>query len=341
MKKFFTLALSILILSFSPSAAFAADYQGASSWAVPELNRAAQYGLITDRIKSNMNQPVTREEFAEIAVKLYEISTDSEAPVYGQSIFADTSNQAVEKAYILGIVSGTNETQHLFSPNAPISREQVAAMLFRTYEAIGYTPVSSGSVSQFSDRDQISAYAMEAVAYMSSQGFIMGSGGNFDPKGTCSREMAVIISTRVYEKAPIIEAEAQAAQEEEYVKLDEEAKKQNPSELPDSLPPGAIATMVPLLPDAYVFYVDEWDGGDGGVCYTTDYSISDIVKFYTDITIYQNGKSTKVVDEQNGGKTIEVLTNNRHILIYVSSNDGKDFPKKCSVMIDVFWYMPV
>jgi hypothetical protein len=31
-------------------------------------------------------------------------------------------------------------------------------------------------------------------------GFIQGSNGKFDPKGTCTREQAVLIAVRVYEK---------------------------------------------------------------------------------------------------------------------------------------------
>lgn len=240
-------------------------------------------------------------------------------------------------------MKGTNQEKRLFSPGELINREQVAAMLYRTFKAIGYNPISLGSASQFNDGAQISAYAAEAVAYMSSQGFIKGSSGNFNPRGTSTREMAVLIATRVYEDAPEIEAQAQAAEDAENAEADAEADKPKlvPS-VPNPNPntPSALAQMVPYMSDAYVCYLDEWDGGDGDVWYTTDYSIADIIKFYTDITIYQNGTSAQLIDNGND-KTVEVYTNNRHILISIMKNNGTDFPKANSVMIGVFWYMPV
>ena len=354
-KNFLVLGLFIFMFMWFPSSAFAAnpsndnlvvliaqsDYQGASEWAVSDLDKAAQYGLITDSIKANMNQPITREEFAEIAVRLYERSTDSVVPILEQNIFADTNNPEVLKAYTLGIVTGTNQEKRLFSPGELTNREQVAAMLYRTFKAIGYNPIFSGTASQFNDGAKISAYATEAVAYMSSQGFIKGYGGNFDPRGTCTREMAVLIATRVYEDAPKIEAQAQAAEDAENAKADAEAD--NPRlvlPVPNPNTPSELAKMVPYMSDAYVCYLDEWDGGDGDVMYTTDYSIADIIKFYTDITNYQNGTSAHLIDNGDD-KTVEVYTNNRHILISVMKNTGTDFPKANIVGIGVFWYMPV
>jgi len=38
-------------------------FQGASSWAVGDLNKAAEYGFITERIKNKMSGPITRPEF--------------------------------------------------------------------------------------------------------------------------------------------------------------------------------------------------------------------------------------------------------------------------------------
>ncbi|MGE5678221.1 MAG: hypothetical protein ACM3ZR_09230, partial [Pseudomonadota bacterium] len=39
------------------------DYTGASSWALPELQKAVEYGLYTDSIMNNYTQKITREEF--------------------------------------------------------------------------------------------------------------------------------------------------------------------------------------------------------------------------------------------------------------------------------------
>ena len=86
-------AIGIMILAFIFAAVLTlygyaeeTPYKGASTWAVPELDKADGYGLITDKIKDNMSVPITREEFAEIAVRLYEINT-GKAAIYSIRMF--------------------------------------------------------------------------------------------------------------------------------------------------------------------------------------------------------------------------------------------------------------
>jgi len=175
-------------------------YKGASPWAVPELDKAAGYGLITDRIKDNMSVPITREEFAEIAVRLYEINTGKAAEYSDTNVFSDTDNPEILKAYSLKIVNGIDLQRRLFLPKTFINREQVAAMMFRTIQA---TPLSfefpAGKGGIFADENEVSDWALESVEFMTENGFLRGADGRINPKGTCTREMAVLIAARIYE----------------------------------------------------------------------------------------------------------------------------------------------
>ena len=175
-------------------------FSGASSWALPELNKAQKYGFITDKIKDNMSGPITREEFAEVAVKLYEKYTGKTAVPADANTFADTQNPEIFKAYNLNIVAGTDLAKKLFSPKDLTNREQVAAMIYRAVKVIepGADLSNAGSPS-FSDSKQVSGWATENVKFMSKLGFMKGSNNRFDPKGTCTREQAVLIAVRVYE----------------------------------------------------------------------------------------------------------------------------------------------
>ncbi|MDD3705699.1 MAG: S-layer homology domain-containing protein [Clostridiaceae bacterium] len=176
-------------------------FKGASSWAVPELEKAAGYGFITDRIKDNMSAPITREEFAEVAVKLYEKYTGKQAVTGDMSVFADTTNPEIFKAYNLKIVNGTDMAKKLFSPKDSSNRQQVAVMLFRTVNTM-YPNADFGTsgVGRFADEKDIASWAVEAVRFMNKNGFLKGSDNKIDPNGICTREMAVLIATRVYEK---------------------------------------------------------------------------------------------------------------------------------------------
>lgn len=77
-----------------------------------------------------------------------------------------------------------------FGGEAPVTREQFAAMLWRTEKQ----PDPEGS-EVFADHSEISAYAVDAVAWAKSAGIISGRGNNlFDPKADITRgEVAVML----------------------------------------------------------------------------------------------------------------------------------------------------
>jgi len=188
-----------------------AFWSAASDWAKPELRKAEEFGLVPDILKNaDMTKPITREEFCELAVLLYEKCTGKTAEVVANP-FTDTTNPRVLKAYGLGITTGTSATT--FSPKVLINREQCAAMLFRAIKAINPDgDYSVDGVKDFPDQQYISSWAVEAAKYMSKIGVITGNAkGEFMPKATTSaqeaagygmatREQAIAMSVRSYDK---------------------------------------------------------------------------------------------------------------------------------------------
>lgn len=175
-----------------------AFYKGASSWATPELDKAAGYGLITDRVKDNMSGNITREEFAEIAVKLYEVYTGNKAEA-GSVTFSDTTNPEILKAANLGMVLGIGEGK--FGPTLLVTREQMATILLRTLKVINSTAdFSTAGAAKFSDDKDIAGWAKDGVYYCFKAGIIKGIGSNkFGPRSNSTREAAAIVCTRAYE----------------------------------------------------------------------------------------------------------------------------------------------
>ena len=186
-------------------------YADASTWAKPELEKANELGLIPAILDgADMTRPITREEFCELAVLLYEKVTETTAAPASSNPFTDTTNSQILKAYALGITAGTSPTA--FSPKTLINREQCAAMLFRTIKGIAPdADYSVQSVSDFPDQKNISAWAVDSTKYMSKLGIIKGdASGNFMPKATTSaqtaagygmatREAAILMTVRTYE----------------------------------------------------------------------------------------------------------------------------------------------
>lgn len=198
-------------------------WSNASSWALGELGKAGDAGLIPDILNgTDLTKPITREEFCELALLLYEKSTGKSAEPVSPNPFTDTKNRQVLKAYTLGITQGTSATT--FSPDMLINREQCATMLFRTIKAISPGGnFSIDGVPDFPDQKDISAFAVEGTKYMSKLGIIKGdSAGNFMPKATTSaqeasgygmatREAAILMSVRTYEKLDEIQAETKGS----------------------------------------------------------------------------------------------------------------------------------
>ena len=52
---------------------------------------------------------------------------------------------------------------------------------------------------EFADKDKISTWAKDAVAYCVSRGFMQGKGENFDPKAPITREEFCVVLQRVME----------------------------------------------------------------------------------------------------------------------------------------------
>jgi hypothetical protein len=188
-----------------------AAYSNASNWAKAELNKAAEYGLIPESLKgSDMTKPITREEFAELAVKLYEKTTGTAASAASPNPFIDTKNPEILKAFKLGVTTGTSATT--FAPKELTNREQVATMLSRAIRVMAPGgDFSTAGAPTFSDQKDISSWALEHVKFMSKSGIIKGTDSKFMPKAvttaqtaagyaTTTREQAIAMSVRSFEQ---------------------------------------------------------------------------------------------------------------------------------------------
>lgn len=193
------LAMGIASASTSLAQPAAPNLDSASSWARVEIVNAHENGLLTDKLQLDYQKSITREEFCELAVKLYGEITGNSSPVKSENPFSDTENPSIISAYQLGIVNGTGEG--LFSPYTTATREEVSVMLYRTLQAAGLDlSITKKNQTAFSDRQYISDWAKEAVIALRAANIIDGVGDNlFEPKATTSREQAITLVKRIYE----------------------------------------------------------------------------------------------------------------------------------------------
>ena len=172
----------------------------ASEWAEPELKEASKQNLIPEIFdEANLTKNITRKEFAHTVVKMYEKITGQKAVPIAKNPFTDTKDKEVLKAYNIGITNGTSDTT--FSPDALITREQMATMMTRALTKAGKDTSRPESAKLFADDSEFSGYAKDSIYYMSSIEIIKGVGENkFNAKGNASREQALAISIRCVKK---------------------------------------------------------------------------------------------------------------------------------------------
>lgn len=89
---------------------------------------------------------------------------------------------AVIWAYYAGIVNGTSAGK--FNPNSAVTREQAVVMLYRFLEA---APVENADLTAFSDADQVSSWAEDAMSWAVANGYIQGSSGMLAPRKQITR----------------------------------------------------------------------------------------------------------------------------------------------------------
>ena len=91
-----------------------------------------------------------------------------------------------------GISDGTNMT-------GAITREQLAAILFRYAKQKGYDVSKSVELNGFVDANTVSGYATEAMQWAVANGLIQGSNNKLSPKATASRAQVATILMRFME----------------------------------------------------------------------------------------------------------------------------------------------
>ena len=186
------LLVAALLVTMIPSAFAANSFTDVRStdWFSDAVSYVQERGLMSSTSATNFspNEPTTR---AMLVTVLYRAAGQPETT--GQSSFADVLARdyfanAVAWASENNIVTGYSRTR--FGSNDPVSREQIATLLWR----YAGSP-SAGSAQNFSDRNQISDYAADAVNWARANGIVNGRPGNrFDPKANATRaEVATIL----------------------------------------------------------------------------------------------------------------------------------------------------
>ena len=167
------------------------DFDDVSGWYADSVNFLAARGIING-IGNNLFGPsdnITRAQFVTILANL----SGDDLSIYTTSSFNDVKTtdwyfKAVQWAAENGIVLGTDGK---FNPNATITRQDMAVILLRYANLIGYDLPEEFDAKSFADGNQIASYAQEAVTAMQMAGIISGYNDNrFAPSDSATRAEA-------------------------------------------------------------------------------------------------------------------------------------------------------
>lgn len=166
-----------------------------SDWSYEAVKFVSDKGLIngTGDGAFSPNVTATRSMFATILWRLAgekkSAGQNSFGDVVANSWYADAVDWAVEAGVVTGIDDET------FAPNAVVTREQIAAMLYRYALESAKHVDNTQTLAAFKDASSVSPWAVDAMAWAVDAKLIQGKdGARLDPTGLATRaEMATIL----------------------------------------------------------------------------------------------------------------------------------------------------
>lgn len=195
------------VTTFEPEDVLSKEYiekNTTSDWAADEIDAALAAGLIpTLAGNPSYQDAITREQFAELVVQAVTVICGAPEPAPADT-FTDTKNPAILKANHAGIVDGVGDSK--FAPNQTTNREQIATMIAR---AIAYIKAESGidlapaagDLSKYTDKVQVSGWAVDGVGLLASNGIMKGTSDTaLSPKASCTVEQSILLLYRIYQK---------------------------------------------------------------------------------------------------------------------------------------------
>lgn len=171
--------------------------QNIDSWAVANVNKAHEYGLMSGTAKGYFEpqREITRAEFTAIICRILNLDTDASfTQKFSDVKKTDWHFAYVMAAYNAGYVNGMSDTS--FAPNNYITREEIAVMVSRILNVTG----NEADAYQFADGQNIAAWARIYVAAVNQTGIMTGDQfGQFLPKNQVNRQTVATIAVRLYE----------------------------------------------------------------------------------------------------------------------------------------------
>ncbi|PYY29922.1 Ig domain protein [Paenibacillus illinoisensis] len=170
------------------------------NWALEGIEALAARGAIegTGAGEFNPTSQVTRAEFLKTLMNSFDLLDESAKPSFSDVKEGTWYSTPIASAHKLGIVKG--KANGTFGPNEPITREEMAVMIYRLAGNLNVTlsTEEEDDSAKFVDLENLSSESSSAVEAVRKGGLITGMpDGRFIPNGQTTRAQAVTVIYRL------------------------------------------------------------------------------------------------------------------------------------------------
>lgn len=176
----------------------------AGNWKYESVNYVYEKGLMTGISGTTLFQPdapLSRAMFATILYRAAGSPSLSFYPVFSDVPDGTWFSLPILWAHSQGIVAGYPDGTGRFGVNDPITREQIAKMLYEYAVRQGYPVHQRQTLTHFLDHNQISSWAVDYLSWAAGAGIVNGKpldtvSSILDPKGNATRAEAAAMIMR-------------------------------------------------------------------------------------------------------------------------------------------------
>ncbi len=168
-----------------------------SSWCYDAVNWADSRGVIDSASQNTfgVSLPMSRGMTAMLLYRL-----EGSPSIVRSTFFMDVNADYVESvswAASCGLMNGYDN--NCFGPNDTLTREQMAAILYRYAEFKGLDTSARINLSGYNDAGSVSSYAREAMQWVNACGILYGTSANtLSPSGELTKAQAATIMMRFW-----------------------------------------------------------------------------------------------------------------------------------------------
>lgn len=200
MARFVTAAPCVFTVGYDDTMAWSGSFADVDkqAWYYPAVRYVCYYGMMNGTSAESF-APESEFSRAQMAQILYNLEG---RPQTIQAMYTDVSQgawyaAAISWAMRSGILTGYGDGR--VGPDDPITREQLAAILYRYAGQKGYDTSAQSDLSGFADADAISAYARIPLAWAYATGIVNGTDATtLAPDGTATRAQAATMLMRFH-----------------------------------------------------------------------------------------------------------------------------------------------